>query len=134
MSRILIIDDEPSVRRALRRVLEKFGHEVDEAGDGAAGAILCASVHPDLVITDVIMPKMNGIDATKLIRESNPNVRILAISGGGNFEEQSYKPEAITTSAYLAAAERAGADSVMTKPFDRAELMERVDALLALKR
>jgi two-component system response regulator MprA len=134
MSRILVIDDEPSVRRALRRVLEKFGHEIEEAGDGAAGAIVCANMKPDLVITDVIMPKMNGIDATRIIREANPNVRILAISGGGNFEAQSYKPDAITTSAYLAAAEGAGADSVMTKPFERAELMERVDALLALKR
>ena len=77
------------------------------------------------------MPKMNGIDAVTAIRQAHPNVRILAISGGGNFEPQSYKPEAITTSAYLAAAERSGADAVMTKPFDRAQLMEKVDALLA---
>jgi two-component system chemotaxis response regulator CheY len=131
MSRILIIDDEPSVRRALRRILEKFGHEITEAGDGAAGVAACALNVPDLIITDIIMPKMNGIDAVTAIRQANPGVRILAISGGGNFEPQAYKPEAITTSAYLAAAERSGADAVMTKPFDRSQLMEKVDALLA---
>jgi len=131
MSRILIIDDEPSVRRALRRILEKSGHEIEEASDGAAGVVACATSEPDLIITDIIMPKMNGIDAVTAIRQAHPNVRILAISGGGNFEPQSYKPEAITTSAYLAAAERSGADAVMTKPFDRAQLMEKVDALLA---
>jgi CheY-like chemotaxis protein len=131
MSRILIIDDEPSVRRALRRILEKSGHEIEEASDGAAGVVACAASEPDLIITDIIMPKMNGIDAVTAIRQAHPNVRILAISGGGNFEPQSYKPESITTSAYLAAAERSGADAVMTKPFDRAQLMEKVDALLA---
>ena len=134
MSRILIIDDEPSVRRALRRILEKAGHEIEEAADGVAGVAACAASQPDLVITDVIMPKMNGIDTTVAIREANPKVRILAISGGGNFEPQAYKPEAITTSAYLAAAEKAGADGVMTKPFDRSQLLEQVDTLLARKR
>jgi CheY-like chemotaxis protein len=130
MSRILVIDDEPSVRRALRRILEKAGHEIEEAADGAAGIVACAASVPDLIITDIIMPKMNGIDAITSIRQAHPGVRILAISGGGNFEPQAYKPEAITTSAYLAAAERSGADAVMTKPFDRAQLMEKIDALL----
>lgn len=131
MSRILVIDDEPSVRRALRRILEKAGHDIEEAADGAAGIIACSAAVPDLIITDIIMPKMNGIDAITSIRQAHPAVRILAISGGGNFEPQAYKPEAITTSAYLAAAERSGADAVMTKPFDRAQLMEKIDALLA---
>ncbi len=131
MSRILIIDDEPSVRRALRRILEKFGHDIEEAADGAAGVAACAATPPDLIITDIIMPKMNGIDAVLAIRKAHPRARILAISGGGNFEPQAYKPEAITTSAYLAAAERSGAGAVRTKPFDRAQLIEKVDSLLA---
>lgn len=134
MSRILIIDDEPGIRRLLRFLLENAGHEIAEAADGGAGVVACAEAQPDLVITDVIMPRMNGVDAILAIRSANPKLPILAISGGGQFEPRAYKPEAITTSAYLAAARRAGANSVMTKPFDQSLLLEQVGKLLDCQR
>jgi CheY-like chemotaxis protein len=73
---------------------------------------------------------MNGIALMQSIRAHRPQTRIIAISGGGNFGPIDYQPEAITTSAYLAAAKQAGADAVLTKPFDKDTLLETLRGLL----
>jgi two-component system, chemotaxis family, chemotaxis protein CheY len=125
----LIIDDDPGVRDALGRTLERAGFSVSFAPDGATGLQACRDRPADLIITDIIMPRMNGVETIKAIRELFPAARILAISGGGNFGRVSYQPEAITTSAYLAAAAKAGADAMLTKPFDRDELLREVKKL-----
>jgi YesN/AraC family two-component response regulator len=104
MHNVLIIDDEPDVRDAIKRVLDRAGYTVRVIGD-AAEAMIELRTHPaDIVVTDIIMPKVNGVEAIDLIRKEFPNVRIIAISGGGNFGISAYQPNAITTSAYLAAA------------------------------
>jgi CheY-like chemotaxis protein len=130
MPTALIIDDEPSVREALARTLETMGFAVRFAVDGIDGLNAYRTEPADLVITDIIMPRANGVETIRALRAEFPKVRILAISGGGNFGPISYEPGAITTTAYLAAAEKAGADAILTKPFDRSELRAQVQQLL----
>jgi DNA-binding response OmpR family regulator len=131
MPSVLIIDDEAEVSQALRRVLERAGFAVTTCLGGDEGLEAFRAAPADLVITDIIMPKVNGIALLQAIRALRAQTRIIAISGGGNFGPLAYRPEAITTSAYLAAATQAGADAVLTKPFDKQELLDTVQRLLA---
>jgi DNA-binding response OmpR family regulator len=130
MKSVLIIDDEEEVGHALRRVLERAGLAVQTATGSSEGLMLFEQNPPDLVITDIIMPKMHGIDLIRMLRAKHERIRIVAISGGGHFGPLHYQPEAITTSAYLAAATEAGADAVLTKPFDKEDLLAAVRRLL----
>ena len=129
MGSILIIDDEEDIRDALQIVLESVGHNVKVASNGNEAVELQRSEPADLIITDVIMPGKDGVDTIKEIRQEFPGIRIIAISGGGGVQPTEYVPEAITTTAYLAAAKEAGADMVFTKPFERNVLIQAVDDL-----
>lgn len=131
MTRILIIDDEPFVREALQRVLGSPDVTVTGAADAGAGLAALRSSPPDLVIIDVVLPGMDGVAAIKEIRRDYPALRIIAISGGGSFGLTAYRPEAISTNAYLAACTTAGADGVLAKPFETSELRKMIDQLLA---
>ena len=95
-----------------------------ENGDEALPELSAAEA--DIVITDIIMPKMHGVDAIKTIVKEFSRVRIIAISGGGNFGITDYKPDAIITSAYLAAARKAGAHALLTKPFQTADVLHAI--------
>jgi len=130
MKSVLIIDDEEEVGQALRRVLERDGLTVQTASGSDEGLALFDRNPPDLVITDIIMPKMHGIDLIRTLRARHEQIRIVAISGGGHFGPMHYQPEAITTASYLAAATAAGADAVLTKPFDKEDLLAAVRRLL----
>ncbi|MGH8263118.1 MAG: response regulator [Steroidobacterales bacterium] len=130
MATVLVIDDEPAVGEALRRVLEREGYAVTVVNGGPAGVRALDQAPADVVITDIIMPKTHGIDVIRAIRTKHANTRIVAMSGGGNFGPLAYEPEAITTSAYLAAAKQAGADEVLTKPFDKNDLIAAIKRLL----
>jgi len=129
MPSILIIDDEEDIRDALKMVLERAGYEVRVASNGNEGMALQRKDPAHLVITDIIMPIKDGVCTIKEIRQEFPGVRIIAISGGGGVAQVAYQPEAITTTAYLAAAKAAGADRLFTKPFDRNDLIQAVDDL-----
>lgn len=131
MASVLIIDDELEVGLALRRILERAGYTVATATESADGLAQFARAPADVVITDIIMPKQHGVEVIAAIRAQRPATRIVAISGGGNFGPLEYQPEAITTSAYLAAAQRAGADAVLTKPFDKDDLLKTLQRLLS---
>jgi YesN/AraC family two-component response regulator len=132
MQRILIIDDERDVRDSVKCVLDLAGYEVLTA-DNATDALNQLGRTPmDLVITDIIMPKMNGVQAIESIRRAFPLVRIVAISGGGNFGVAGYQPTAIATNAYLKSAVEAGAHMVLTKPFEVDDLLEAVEKLLGV--
>src|ERR1700730_17806432 len=123
MQRILIVDDEGDVRDSIKSVLDLAGYTVRKA-ENAADALDQLGRGPiDVVITDIIMPKMNGVQAIESIRKAFPSVRIVAISGGGNFGIATYQPTAITTTAYLASAEVAGAHLSLTKPFEAGDLI-----------
>jgi CheY-like chemotaxis protein len=130
MPSILIIDDEEDVRDALRMVLERAGHQVRIASNGNEALALQREEPAQLVITDIIMPEKDGVRTIKEMRQEFPGLRIIAISGGGGVEPLAYKPGAITTTAYLAAAKEVGADRVFTKPFERKDLIQAVNELL----
>jgi DNA-binding NtrC family response regulator len=131
MARILVIDDEQYIRTALREVLEREGFEVRSAGDGKRGLELLETEGADLVITDVIMPGIDGVATLEQIKQRHPDIPVIVISGGGNIAPLEYEPGAISTSAYLASAVKAGASCTLTKPFNRHELVSAVSNLLS---
>jgi CheY-like chemotaxis protein len=130
MKRLLVIDDEPYVRDALKRVLEDDELSVDVAADAEAALLQLNSQSYDLAILDIIMPGMDGVELIRRLRADFPAMRVVAISGGGNFELSGYGPEAVTTRAYLAAAANVGADAILAKPFETAELEALIRPLL----
>jgi CheY-like chemotaxis protein len=130
MFRILLIDDEEEVRNSVAKVLGRAGYKVVVAASAQEGIDFLETEAFDILITDIIMPGIDGVQAIRQIREKNPGIKILAISGGGNFGKTEYKPEAITTTAYLQAATEAGADALLTKPFQRKGLTDVIDTLL----
>jgi DNA-binding response OmpR family regulator len=111
-------------------VLERRGFGVLSAPDGAAGLALCRKELPDIVVTDIIMPGQHGVDVIRALRREFPGIGIIAISGGGNAAVAGYQPGAIKTAAYMAAAEEAGADFCLTKPFERDELVNSIAAIV----
>jgi CheY-like chemotaxis protein len=132
MHNILVIDDEPDVRDAVKRVLDRAGYAVRTADSGVGVLADLERIHTDVVITDIIMPKIDGVQVIESIRKAFPSVRIIAISGGGNFGITAYEPTAITTSAYLASAEQAGAHLVLTKPFESIDLIQAIEKVLGV--
>jgi CheY-like chemotaxis protein len=129
--RILVIDDEPYVLEALVRVLTSTDVAVIAAANADAGINILRGSPFDFVIIDVILPGMDGVAAIKIMRREFPLVRIIAISGGGNFGLNSYMPDAISTNAYLAACKAAGADGVLAKPFETADLRSLIEQVRA---
>lgn len=131
MASILVIDDDAEVGEAIRRVLQRAGFTVAAVASSESGLKHVeegASV--DVVITDIIMPRMDGVQLIAALKRLRPAIRIIAISGGGSFGTHAYKPEAISTQAFLAAATQAGANVVLSKPFDKHDLLARVRELL----
>jgi CheY-like chemotaxis protein len=120
MAHILLIDDDDGFRRMLRRTLERAGHSVTEAGDGAQALHALRDITVDLVITDLIMPEMEGIETIRELRQSHPDLGIIAMSGGGR----------MTPEGYLAAAKVFGAARVLAKPFENEELFAAIEAAL----
>ena len=120
MARILIIDDEPVVVQMLQRFLERNGFEVLSASDGAAGLDLQRRSPADLVITDILMPGKEGFETIREMRRMNPAIKIVAISGGGRNEPQTYLRFATTF----------GADRAFSKPLDLGQLLTSINELL----
>ena len=131
MKKILVIDDEEDIRIVLQQVLELEGYEVAVAADGREGLAILDQDGADLVITDVIMPGMDGVETLEHIREKWPGMPVIVISGGGNVAPMEYQPGAIATNAYLESARQAGAALSITKPFERKELVDAVGSLLS---
>lgn len=131
MAKIIIIDDEEDVRGVLKQVLQRAGYDVSVAAGGEEGIEILQKEGADLVITDIIMPGIDGVATVKKIREKFRNTRILVISGGGYVPPMEYEPDAISTTAFLTSAIDAGADRTLTKPFERQELIGVVEELLA---
>jgi two-component system, OmpR family, KDP operon response regulator KdpE len=115
-SRVLVVDDEPQITRVLRTVLNSQGYQVRTAAEGEAALSNFAEWRPELVITDLYMPHMDGVELCRRIRAvSNVPIIVLSVKG----EERS-KVEALDS----------GADDYITKPFGMDELLARVRAAL----
>jgi two-component system KDP operon response regulator KdpE len=114
--RILVVDDEPQLTRVLRTGLKSRGYDVRAAADGLAGFETFSDWHPDLVITDLAMPVMDGLELCRRLRAISP-VPIIVLSAKG---EEKTKVEALDL----------GADDFITKPFGIDELLARVRASL----
>ena len=116
MSRILVVDDEPLITRVLRRGLSSKGFEVQVANDGEEGLSVFKQWAPDLLVADLAMPGMGGLELTRRIRKiSTTPILILSVKG-----EERTKVEALET----------GADDYVTKPFGMDELHARIRVLL----
>jgi CheY-like chemotaxis protein len=121
MTRILLIDDEEPVRDMMRQTLERAGYEVTEAEDGRRGMAQLRQQPVDLVITDILMPEQEGIETIRMLRKEFPQVKILAISGGGKKGKLEVLPIAQTF----------GAHRTLAKPFERKDLLDAVNALVS---
>jgi CheY-like chemotaxis protein len=128
--RILLVDDDPDVLLALSGTLRRAGYLVRTSDSAEAGLEMLEQDAADVLITDVIMPNQSGLEVVKTVRALYPFIRVIAISGGGNFGPLDYQPDAITTSAYLAACEQAGAHAVLAKPFEASEILSVIRQVL----
>src|SRR5580765_2385958 len=97
MSNILIIDDEKAIRKTLSEILSYEGYKIDEAGDGEEGFRKFREKEYDVILCDIKMPKMDGIEFLEKAKEANPDLPIIMISGHGNIETA---VEAVKTGAY----------------------------------
>ncbi len=116
-----MIDDDALVLHTIVHVLRDLGYQVSAAANGSDGISIFRTGHPDLVITDIIMPVTEGIEVIRAIRRERPAVKIIAISGGGRGGNLNY----------LEMARALGANDVISKPFDPDDLIERVQVCLA---
>lgn len=120
MARILLIDDDDGVREMLRSMIEQLGHTAVDARNGEEGLGLIRPVAPDLVITDLVMPGMNGIEVVQRLREQQPDLKIIAMSGDA-------RPG---SGVSLHAAREAGAAAALSKPFTFDHLADMIRDLL----
>ena len=120
MARILIIDDEAMIRNLIVKILEREGYETITASDGKEGIKSHRENPADLIITDLIMPEKEGIETIMELRRDFPDVKIIAMSGGGNIDPETY----------LRIAKTMGAIKTLAKPFNRKELLKTIQELL----
>lgn len=118
--RILVVDDEDDVRELVCRMLEQDGYEAVPAAGGRQALERLGMLAPDLVITDVVMPEVDGFEVLLKLKGLAPAVSTLVMSGGGRLA-----PE-----FYLETARRFGVSAVLRKPFTRAEMLDAVHQIL----
>lgn len=120
MAVVMIIDDDAALRRLVTRTLSAKGHEVIEAENGEEGLALLPHHRPDVVVTDILMPKTEGIETINRMKEHHPAPKIIAISGGGVSRNL----------MFLDVARALGVDATLAKPFRPAELVETIARVL----
>lgn len=121
MSRILVIDDQASARGLIRGLLEGAGHAVVEAPDGRHAVEVLSSSPFDLVITDVLMPDVDGLEVVRHVKQTNARIPVLVVSAG-------WKDHAIDL---LSMAKKLGADRTLSKRQIRTGLLATVSEMLA---
>lgn len=121
MKKILLIDDDLQFNKMARMILEDAGYEVRSAHNGAEGLKMFIEARPDLVITDVYMPEKEGLETIMELRQADPEIRILVMSGGNPH---------MNMSEMFNMAEMFGADAALPKPFDIGIFLQKVRELI----
>lgn len=121
MTRVLVADDEDDIRSTLGQFLEEAGYEVALARDGNEAIKIHRQRAADVLVTDIMMPDCDGIELIRFMRGKSPEVRIIAISGGGK----------IDADRLLNIATMLGAERILQKPIDRNRFLETVEELLS---
>ena len=116
---LLVVDDDPVIQKLLQVNFEMEGYQVVLAGDGLQALEKAAEVRPDLIVMDVMMPRMDGLEAAGRLKADAATASIPVIILSAKAQDADVK-----------AGRASGADEYMTKPFDPLELLERVAALL----
>ena len=120
MATILLVEDDDLVRDMLAQTLERAKHKVATATNGEEAAELLKNMQPDIMITDIIMPKKSGITLIAEVKNKHPKMEIIAISGGGRLDP----------TGYLDLSESIGATVSFEKPVDKLALLMAIDLLL----
>lgn len=118
--RVLVVDDSAVIRAAITKMLQPHGFAVSCAGDGMSGLKAFRATDPLLVLTDLIMPEMEGIEMIRCMRQEKPKTKIVAMSGSGK----------IGATSFLEMATLLGADAALQKPFDSDTLFAVLDSVL----
>jgi DNA-binding response OmpR family regulator len=114
--RILVIDDDVDLAHSLKELLELEGALVDVAYNGNEGVFQHIQSPYDLIITDIVMPVMDGLEVVMWVKENSPKTKLLVVSGGGYYDSKDY----------LIMAKELGADCVMQKPIDFERILKTV--------
>lgn len=112
--KVLIIDDDPALLRLMSMAFEEAGYATVSAANGLAGIRMADDCRPDLVVTDIVMPDVEGIGAIRALKGGKRPPKVIAISGAGRGHGRDY----------LAWARHLGADEVLAKPFRMSELLK----------
>jgi CheY-like chemotaxis protein len=123
MQHILIIDDDKAIQSIFTQLLENNGYSVETASEGREGLRKLKARTPDLIITDIMMPEMDGLEMVTYIRRNHPDLPVIAISGGMQAAPVNFLPM----------AKQFGACKVFEKPLALATLLEAVQELLSEK-
>ncbi len=120
MANVLVVDDDPQIRTWLRSILEANGHQVEEARDGYAALAYLERAKPALVVLDIFLPKIDGLELIKHLRSSAKPIKILAMSGNPLPDYDA-----------CATAKAFGAHDILAKPFSAETFLKHVEALLS---
>ena len=116
-ARVLVVDDDPSVREFLCFLLEQQGYEVTQAGTGREAIALVKASPVDLLVTDLVMPEIEGLETIQTLRKLQPELLIIAISG-------------YQDGRFLTIASKLGSSATLAKPFSPREFLETVKSVL----
>ncbi len=122
MKKILIIDDDPIILSLMQAMLSKHEYITKTAGDGHEGLEMIKHEQFDVVVTDLIMPQIDGMEVIKKVRKQSPETKIIAISGGGR----------IDADVYLQMAERMQEVATLCKPFTAKDLIKTIEHVTAV--
>ncbi len=120
MATLLLVEDDDLVRDMLSQVLQRAGHDVVSASNGEEATEQLKRCEPEILITDIIMPKKSGITLISEVKQRHPNLEVIAISGGGRLDP----------TGYLDLSESLGASVSFEKPVDNSALLMAIDLLL----